>query len=378
MLPQRLWIAGTLVGAYDCLGAHLTDLTGCLAAALEKRSGMSWLAPGLVCFVWLATAQPPYKPAAIAQANLGVTLAKDAKYREAVQAYKRAIAIDPTLPNIQLNLGLAWFKLGNFQEALGAFEKETPSDRVTTLIGMSYFGLAKYKDAAARLKPLAVAQPGNSELAYLLAKCYMWSGDPDAALAIFRRLLERDPDSAVTHMLMGEALDAEYRTDEAVREFETAVKNGTSQPDVHFGLGYLYWKEKRYDDAAREFKFELANNPKHPKALEYLGDVELKTAQNAEAIATLKKAVEAQKDLHLAHLDLAILYQQNKHNEQAVVEYREAIRTDAASFDAHYRLGRLLREMGRKTEADREFTIVQKLHEKKTEEPLLRISGPRP
>ena len=127
-----------------------------------------------------------------------------------------------------------------------------------------------------------------------------------------------------------------------------------------------------------EFKLELANNPKHPKALMYLGDVEMKAAQNADAMAALKSAIETQPDMHLAHLDLAILYQQAKRNEQAVAEYRAAIRADASGFDAHYRLARLLKEMGRKAEADQEFAVVQKLHEKKTEEPLMRISGPRP
>ena len=92
--------------------------------------------------------QQQYKPAAITQANLGVSLAKDGKYREAVRAYQRAAALDPTLPNINLNIGLAWFKAGEFKPALAAFAKEAPSDRVTTLVGMSYFGLGQYKEAA--------------------------------------------------------------------------------------------------------------------------------------------------------------------------------------------------------------------------------------
>ena len=82
------------------------------------------------------------------------------------------------------------------------------------------------------------------------------------------------------------------------------------------------------------------------------------------------------KGSHLAHLDLGILYQQEKRNELAVGEFREAIRADAGSYDAHYRLARLLRELGQTADAEKEFAIVAKLHEKKREEPLLKISGP--
>ena len=142
-------------------------------------------------------------------------------------------------------------------------------------------------------------------------------------------------------------------------------------------MGYLYWKQKRYEDAEREFNLELKNNPNQDKALVYLGDVEMKAGRNADAMALLRKAIALAKDSHLAHLDMAIIDQQEKRGEEAVAEFREAIRIDANSYDAHYRLARLLKEMGRKAEADKEFAIVQKLHEKKTEEPLMRISGPR-
>jgi tetratricopeptide (TPR) repeat protein len=321
--------------------------------------------------------QQQYKPAAIAQANLGVSLAKQSKYREAVEAYRRAADIDPTLPNINLNIGLAWFKLGDFRQAIAAFQKEPSNDRVATLIGMSYFGLARYKEAAARLKPLADAQPDNSELAYLLAKCYLWSGESDAGMALFQKMLERDPDSVATHMLLGEALDAQNHTEDAIREFEVAAKNGPGQPEVHFGLGYLYWKQKRYEEAGREFNLELKTNPTHGMALAYAGDIALRAGNDEQALTLLKKAIDVQKDIHLAHLDLGTVYQQEKRNEQAVAEFRESIRIDPSGFDGHYRLARLLKEMGRKAEADKEFAIVQNLHEKKTAEPLLRISGPR-
>src|SRR5947209_14617240 len=106
---------------------------------------------------------------AIRDANLGVSLAQKEDYRGAVEAYKRALAIDSGLPNLYLNLGLAYFKQGNFRDALAAFRKEPSSDRVLTLIGMSYFGLREYQHAAETLEPLAAAQSSNAELGYLLA-----------------------------------------------------------------------------------------------------------------------------------------------------------------------------------------------------------------
>ena len=204
-----------------------------------------------------------YKPEAIQQANLGVTLSKKEDYRGAIQAYNRALAIDARLPNLHLNLGLAYFKTGRFHEALAAFQKEPSNERTVTLIGMSEFGLGEYANAAATLEPLETVHPENPELGYLVAKCYLWDKQYGKAMEMFRELLARDPDSASAHMLLGEALDADGRENEATQEFQAAVKAGPQMPETHFGLGYLLWKQKQYPEAKREFQAELQNNKEH-------------------------------------------------------------------------------------------------------------------
>ena len=89
----------------------------------------------------------------------------------------------------------------------------------------------------------------------------------------------------------------------------------------------------------------------------------------------MKKAEQLRPDLHIAHVNLAILYAEEKKYDAAITEFRKAIQIDPGSFDAHYRLARLYRELGRTAEANAQFAIVQKLHQKKTEEPLMKVSG---
>ena len=50
-----------------------------------------------------------------ALASLGVDYSKEQRYPEAASAYRKALALDPKLPGIQLNLGLAEFKQGTFR-----------------------------------------------------------------------------------------------------------------------------------------------------------------------------------------------------------------------------------------------------------------------
>jgi len=52
-------------------------------------------------------------------ANAGLALSKQQHYREAADCYRKALSIEPKLREVQLNLGLAEFKLGDFKAALG-------------------------------------------------------------------------------------------------------------------------------------------------------------------------------------------------------------------------------------------------------------------
>src|SRR5260370_6983623 len=309
-----------------------------------------------------ALAAQTYKPEALSHAQIGVSQAQKQQYREAIQSYQKALAIDPTLPGLYLNLGLAWFKLGSFKEAITALDKENaraPSGQVATLLAMSYVGLKQYNEAAQRVKRLATAQRENTELSYLLGKCYLWSGQNAAAMEIFRSLLQRDPNSAAVHMLVGEERDGTYKTAEANAEFEAAAKASPMQADVHFGLGYLYWKQKRYEDAEGEFRRELKNYPGNAQAMAYLGDALMKAGKKSEAMELLQNAVTLDKNLRVAQFDLGILHAENKHTEPAIAAFREAIRIDPEREEAHSRLARLHQWLARTDEATLESSPAQ-------------------
>lgn len=334
-------------------------------------------APALALIAASIAAAQSYKPQAIEQANLGVSLAQKQDYRAAIEAYKKALAIDSGLPHLYLNLGLAYFKQGSFQQAIEALKHEPAGDQTTTLIGMSQFGLGQYKQAAQTLRPLSNAQPDNLQLSYLLAKCYLWAGEREQSMEMFRALLAKDPDSAQVHMLLGEALDADGREKEATDEFRAAVKSDPKAPEAHFGLGYLLFKQRQNAEAESEFKAELENQPDHALSLAYLGDLMLHGGRAEQALEMLKKAESIDPQLHLVHQDLGVYYQDAKQPGLALKEFQEAVRTAPDNYDAHYRLARLYRQLGRTADADREFAIVQKLHQKNDEAPLMRLSGPK-
>jgi Tfp pilus assembly protein PilF len=87
----------------------------------------------------------------------------------------------------------------------------------------------------------------------------------------------------------------------------------------------------------------------------------------------LKAALGVDRNLRIAHFDLATLYADAKQNELAIAQFREAVRIDPERPDAHYRLARLYQELGRRAEASAEFAAVKKFQQRKQEEPTLQL-----
>lgn len=303
-------------------------------------------------------------------AHLGLLAARQQRYSEAIPYYRKALAINPAIPGLRLNLGLALFKAGDLAAAAPEFEtllKAAPAvapeaQRLAILAGMSYYGLARYRQAAPFLEQAAGRDPENLVLQLALAHCYLWSKQSQKVLDVYHRILAVNPDSAEADMLAGEALDAMKDNAGSTRMFRDAVKADPKLPNVHFGLGYLLWTQKQYHEAASEFQAELANDPTHEQSLLYLGDTLIQLNRSAEAEPVLRQAIALSPSFGLAHLDLGIIALDAGRNDEAFAELTAAARLMPDDINVHWRLGRLYRTLGRKDEARAEFDKASSLN----------------
>lgn len=296
-------------------------------------------------------------------AHLGLLEARQEHYKEAVPLYRKARALNPALPGLRMNLGLALFKGGEMKQAILEFKpllKNQPpgsdeAQRLTILIGMAHYGLGEYVAAAPYLKQAAARDAQNLPLRLALAHSCLWAKQYQCVLDTYHEILTLNADSAEAAMLAGEALDEMKDTPGAIQQFRAAVKANPKEPDAHYGLGYLLWIQKQYPEAMSEFQAELANNPNHVLAMLYLADTDIQISQIENAGPLLEKVVKLNPALALGHLDLGIVLAQAGRKQDAVREMKEAARLDPDDVNVHWRLGRLYRSMDKKDEAKVEF-----------------------
>lgn len=352
-LSKKLWLFAVLavfsVGA--CIYAQQQEVEQALALERTGRNAEAEAAWHVV------VERQPHNAQALAQ--LGLVQARQEHYTDAVASYRRALALDPKLPGLELNLGLALFKAqdfkGSIQPFTAALEEHPGDERIMILLGMAHYGMGDYLVAIPYLKRAADHDPTSLPLRLALAHSCMWSRQYQCVLDVYKQILALNADSAEADMLAGEALDQQGDNAGAIAQFRAAVKSNPKEPNAHFGLGYLLWTLNHFPEAAEQFQAELEVDPEHADARTYLGDCYVQMNQYDKARPLLEQAAARGQEQAMVHRDLGIVYAGEGKNEEAVREFKQALALDAGDVASHWRLAKLYQAMGMRAEAGAEF-----------------------
>lgn len=305
-----------------------------------------------------------------AYAHLGLLEARQEHYSAALPLYRKALVLNPAMPGVRLNLGLALFKSGALKAAIDTWSpllksadySSPDSIRLNILMGMAHYGLGAYAAAVPYLRRVTEADSQNLPYRLMLAQSCLWSKQFQCVLDTYHQILDLNAESAEADMLAGEALDQMQNHEGALEQFRAAVKADPKAPNAHFFLGYMLWTDNEFEEAAKEFQAELANLPDSAQALAYLADADIHLGKQDEALPLAEKAVQIDPNGVKAHVDLGILYADRGRQEDAVKEFKTAIKLAPSFQDPHWRLARLYQAMGKQDEAKAEFEKTKTLH----------------
>ena len=317
-----------------------------------------------------------------ALAHVGLLEARQEHYPEAITFYRRAFALNASIPGLRMNLGLALFKAAKFQDAIQPFNSEMekhPGDpRLTILLGMAHYGMGDYPGAIPYLRQGAINEPQSLPLRLTLAHSCLWTKQYQCVLDVYKEILDLNEESAEADMLAGEALDEKGDNAGATEQFRAAVRANPKEPNAHFGLAYLLWAQSRFEEAAKEFQAELDNDAKHGQARAYLGDCYVQLNEFDKAKPELEKAVVAEPSLALVHLDLGIVYADAGQKDEAQKELLRAAALDPKEVAPHWRLAKLYQTMGKKDESKAEFAKASTMNKQASQALHEKIAGASP
>jgi Flp pilus assembly protein TadD len=192
-----------------------------------------------------------------------------------------------------------------------------------------------------------------------LGSAFFQRGYFDPAEASFRQALRDDPSSAEAQYGLGSVYLKREKSLEARSSFEQALKLRSTYPDTlpnaWNNLGLLATREGRTNDAIRNFEEALRLNPNHWTALENLGNAYRQQKRWPEALETLQRSVAARPQDPEANYSLAMVYAQMDDPSHAYQYLERALQLRPAYPEALNNRGVLYLRTRRRDEAVRSF-----------------------
>jgi Flp pilus assembly protein TadD len=278
-----------------------------------------------------AIANPPFPDTAF---YLGFAYFKDGNDQDAEKWLKEAATRNPEDSRAQYQLAVLYRKEGREEEAQQAFSRTKEQRERSDKLSQLKWDCAKELDHGVSEQALTVCEqlynPDDAEMLATLGILYGQHGELDRALKPLLRAAELEPQSpqmqynlAFTYYRMGRFADARGPLAGAVERW----------PDL-FSLNALYgavlWRLGEAEPAYQVLKRAHKLNADDASTTDFLYKAALELAKNSEesashsqALAYLKEAAALKPSEPQPHQQMALIYSQTGHPDQARAEQQK-------------------------------------------------------
>ncbi len=217
-------------------------------------------------------------------------------YDTALTLLKEAGGENRELAAIHYNLGMTYGAMGENIKAVQAYRK------------------------AIELNPLKIGAIVE------LAELYKSNGHFEPAAECYQRAIHKHPSSAALYSNSGVVYKQWGRLKRAEQSFRKSLALDPDVSTTHEGLGVILAKSGRYSEAEIEFKAAVALDATNLNAANALGILYAKTGRIRDAETLFRDLIRDYPTHHEAYINMGILMYEAKYLKKSVHWFRQAIR----------------------------------------------------
>jgi tetratricopeptide (TPR) repeat protein len=284
---------------------------------------------------------------------------------EALRRYDAAARLEPNDPGGHLGLGIAHRQKGAYEASLAALNEVVRLRPKWSTghfqIGETYFAQRRLEDAAASFERAAELNPRSALVRKRIADSEAGLGNWDAAIAIYRSLVEVPAMTAAALAALGTVYQLKGDTVSAQAALETLAGRFPNDPDAHRLLGQHFAARGDYRKGIEAFGKGLAIAPTHAGLLAAQAIAYGRSGDFDQALRHAEALVKAHPNDPDAHFLLGALHDDQGRSAAAQGAYRKALALDRGHVPALNNLAMSLANTGKPADAVRIAEQARKL-----------------
>ncbi len=201
---------------------------------------------------------------------------------------------------------------------------------------------ANYEEALVFYRRAAAITPSNPLLQIDIGEVHAASDDLDAAMAAWRQALDIDAErSASTIVNFVRAWRIPDRDELAESIYAEALMRDQDSESLYVDRGDLYRMMARYDEAEEDYNQALRINPDYESAHNALGLLYESLERYPEAAEAYGRTAELVPDSPVPWVNRGDIYRYLERYDEAIADYERALQNDTEFSGAYFGLGRV-------------------------------------
>lgn len=265
------------------------------------------------------------------------------------------------------------YATGQFQQCALQLEPHRTAlsaDKLQLFAACAFF-MGDNQRASKAAAALQALQPQSLEALF-------WSIQANEKLALqsLARFQQLEPDSAKSHVLLGDIFHQLERLDDAQAEYLKALALAPDDPAAMLGLASAYVSNKNEDGAKQIAHQALLRNPEDPELNLILAEAAITHNQFAEAEPYLQMSLKAKPQmLPRVHALIGKVYAETGRPHNAIEQLKMGASSDEDGT-VHYLLARLYRQLGDAKDASAAIEQMKEIKRQRSERGSKAIEDP--
>ena len=231
-----------------------------------------------------------------ARFGLGQALRLNGDHTRAAQVLAEVERNDPNFAGLSREKGLLAEAQNDYEAVIthyrNALMRQADDPELLLRLGGAYTEIGELEQAEQILSQVNNRLPNSAEVAYYLGRVALGRDDLIAAQTHFHEALTHNPDPAVYHLYAGRAALAADDLDYALQAAETALEKTPNLVEAEWLKGLVHQKQGRCREALQAFRAVVAADPERLQAYVATAECHVAVKHLRQAEASLRAALD--------------------------------------------------------------------------------------